>query len=59
MIIQDKEGQEIIEDKLTVGEENVDKEAAELGEMVELSMNSVVGLTPPGIMKVRCKIEGQ
>lgn len=29
------------------------------GEMVELSLNSVVGLTPPQTMKIKGTIEGQ
>jgi len=57
MMIYDEElGETGVEEETLETEE---REVAHGGEVIELSMNSVVGLTTPQTMKLRGQIEGQ
>ena len=56
MMIYDKElGETRVEEETLETEE---REVAQGGEVIELSMNSIMGVTTPQTMKLRGQIEG-
>ena len=54
-----EEGEEETMDAKTGENSRETEDTIKMGEVVELSLNSVVGLTPPLTMKIKGEIDGQ
>lgn len=54
-----EEKEEVIEGTETGENSREEGDTVKMGEVIELYINSVVGLTPPQTIKIRGKIEGQ